>query len=172
MCNLFQLRIIDKITDMIKQLPLQVILSFATLLPVMIHAQVPVLKIDNKEDKGVYLRDLSVDVKVVGTIATTTLQMTFFNNYNRILEGELIIPLPEGVSVSRYALDINGKMREAVPVEKAKATQVFESIQREEMWIRLNRESRRKQLPYTDISDSRQRPANDPDRLRPGTDDE
>ena len=113
-----------------KQLPLQVILSFAVLLPAMIHAQIPVLKIADKEDKGVYLRDLSVDVKVVGTIATTTLQMTFFNSHNRILEGELIIPLPEGVSVSRYALDINGKMREAVPVEKAKATQVFESIER------------------------------------------
>ena len=115
---------------MIKQLPHLVIVSFAALLPLMIHAQVPVLKIADKEDKGVYLRDLSVDVKVVGTIATTTLQMTFFNSHDRILEGELIIPLPEGVSVSRYALDINGKMREAVPVEKAKATQVFESIQR------------------------------------------
>src|SRR4030095_8489225 len=39
-------------------------------------------------------------------------------------------PLPQGVTVSGYAIDINGKMREAVPVEKEKATQGFESIER------------------------------------------
>ncbi|MDR1830654.1 MAG: TonB family protein, partial [Candidatus Fibromonas sp.] len=42
---------------------------------------------------------------------------------------ELTFPLPDGRSATHYALDINGKMREAVPVEKAKGTQVFEEIQ-------------------------------------------
>jgi hypothetical protein len=37
--------------------------------------------------------------------------------------------LPENVSVSRYAIDINGKMREAVPVNKNKGKQVFEAIE-------------------------------------------
>ena len=93
-------------------------------------AQIPVLKINDKEDPNVYLKALKIDVSVIGTIATTTMEMTFQNKTNQILEGELIFPLPEGVSVSRYALDINGKMREAVPVEKARATEVFENIQR------------------------------------------
>lgn len=92
-------------------------------------AQLPQLKIKDKEDPNVYLSKLSVDVKIAGTIAITTMEMTFRNNNNRLLEGELIFPLPEGVSVSRYALDINGRMREAVPVEKVKATQVFEEIE-------------------------------------------
>ena len=56
--------------------------------------------------------------------------MVFRSNANRILEGRLTFPLPEGVSVSGYALDINGKLRNAVPVEKEKAKEVFESIER------------------------------------------
>jgi hypothetical protein len=100
------------------------------LLPSSAQQQTPILKVDNKEESGVYLKDLSINIKVAGTIASTTLQMTFFNSNARILEGELTIPLPEAVSISRYALDINGKMREAVPVDKAKGTQVFEAIER------------------------------------------
>lgn len=93
------------------------------------QAQLPQLKINDKEDPNVYLSHLCVDVKVIGNIAITTMEMTFRNKNNRILEGELVFPLPEGISVSRYALDINGQMREAVPVEKEKATQVFEEIE-------------------------------------------
>ncbi len=93
----------------------------------------PVLKVQgvsNEQKEAVSLKKLNIDVQITGNIATTVMTMTFHNGTNRILEGELTFPMPEGVTVSRYALDINGKMREAVPVEKAKATEVFESIER------------------------------------------
>lgn len=97
-------------------------------------AQMPVLKVQQASTDGqknvVKLQALSIDVQITGNIATTVMTMTFHNSSNRVLEGELTFPMPEGVSVSRYALDINGKMRAAVPVEKAKATEVFESIER------------------------------------------
>ncbi len=93
-------------------------------------AQVPTIKTDGKESNQVYLQQLSVNVSIFGSIATTTWTMTFKNTTPRILEGELNFPLPQGVSVSRYALDINGGMREAVPVEKEKATRVFENTER------------------------------------------
>lgn len=93
----------------------------------------PQLKIKDKTDPNVFLSKLAVDVKIAGAIAITTMEMTFRNNNNRALEGELVFPLPEGVSVSRYALDINGRMREAVPVEKEKAVQVFEEIERRQV---------------------------------------
>ena len=93
-------------------------------------AQVPVLTIADKQTSDVTLQTLAIDVQVTGNIATTTMKMIFANKTDKILEGQLTFPMPEGVSVSRYALDINGKMREAVPVEKAKATQVFEAIER------------------------------------------
>jgi len=98
------------------------------------QAQMPVLKIQQaetaQEKEAVKLKKISIDVQITGNIATTVMTMTFHNSSSRILEGELTFPMPEGVSISRYALDINGKMREAVPVEKAKATEVFESIER------------------------------------------
>ena len=110
------------------------ILLILTLLsiPFISIAQMPVLKVqgNNEQKEAVNLKKLSIDVQITGNIATTVMTMTFHNNTNRILEGELTFPMPEGVSISRYALDINGKMREAVPVEKAKATEVFESIER------------------------------------------
>lgn len=96
------------------------------------HSQMPVLKIKTvgAQQQAVNLQKLNIDVQITGNIAKTTMTMTFYNSTNRILEGELTFPMPEGVTVSRYALDINGKMRDAVPVEKARATEVFESIQR------------------------------------------
>lgn len=90
----------------------------------------PSIKVDGKESNLVTLQQLDVQVRIYATVATTTWTMTFGNTTNRILEGELSFPLAEGITVDRYALDINGRLREAVPVEKEKATQVFESIER------------------------------------------
>lgn len=72
-----------------------------------------------------------VDVKVVGNIATTTMEITFFNNLDRILSGELYFPLGQGQTVSRFAMDVNGNMREGVVVEKAKGRIAFESTSRQ-----------------------------------------
>ena len=110
------------------------IIALSLFISSFLHAQMPVLKVQraesNQQNDAVKLKKLTIDVQITGNIATTVMTMTFYNNSNRILEGELTFPMPEGVSISRYALDINGKMREAVPVEKAKATEVFESIER------------------------------------------
>ncbi|QNR84168.1 DUF2135 domain-containing protein [Pedobacter riviphilus] len=115
--------------------PSKTLLLFPLLLVVFfVRAQMPVLKVQQAvtvdQKDVVKLKKLNIDVQITGNVATTVMTMTFHNSSNRILEGELTFPMPEGVSISRYALDINGKMREAVPVEKAKATEVFESIER------------------------------------------
>ena len=98
-------------------------------LPALPEAKMPMLNIaGSKESSEVYLQSLDIQVEVTGHIATTRYTMVFKNRTQKILEGELLFPLPDGITVSHYALDIDGKMREAVPVEKAKATQVFEEI--------------------------------------------
>ena len=97
---------------------------------ITMYGQTPQLTVDGKVNNGVYLQSLKIDIKVCGTIARTTWQMTFKNSTNRILEGNLSFPLKDGVSASRYALDINGKMREAVPVDRSKGTAVFEAVER------------------------------------------
>jgi tetratricopeptide (TPR) repeat protein len=98
-------------------------------------AQQPVLKINGKENPDVYLQSLDLQVEVTGNIASTRHTMVFKNRTDRVLEGELTFPLPDGRTVTHYALDVNGKMREAVPVEKARATQVFEEIEQRPMVV-------------------------------------
>ncbi|MBC8347093.1 MAG: hypothetical protein H8E24_00535, partial [Verrucomicrobia bacterium] len=74
--------------------------------------------------------ELTIDVKVVANLAVTTISMNFHNDLDRVLEGRLNFPLGEGQTVSRFAMTVNGKLREGVVVEKAKGRQVFESIVR------------------------------------------
>ena len=57
--------------------------------------------------------------------------MTFANPTDRVMEGDLYFPLPQGSTVSGYALDIEGKMVDGVAVEKHKGRQVFEQIVRQ-----------------------------------------
>ena len=92
-------------------------------------AQNPQMTVKDKDSSLVRLSQLKVQVKIVGNIAYTTTEMHFFNASTRQMEADLLFPLPEGVSVSRYAIDINGKIREAVPVNKNKGKQVFEAIE-------------------------------------------
>lgn len=73
---------------------------------------------------------LKVDIKVIGQIAVTTFDMTFFNSNPRIMQGEFNFPLAEGQTISRFALDINGALREGVVIDKEKGRVVFEEIVR------------------------------------------
>lgn len=85
------------------------------------------------EERPVELSDLNISVYVVGNIATTTMEMNFFNPNKRVMEGELNFPMANGVTVSRFALDVNGEMREGVVVDKEKATQAFEAVIRQKI---------------------------------------
>jgi tetratricopeptide (TPR) repeat protein len=78
------------------------------------------------------IRLQSVDVKaeVLGQMAHTRIEMVFYNPNERVLQGELQFPLLDGQTVTGFALDINGELRSAVPVEKAKGQQVFEDVAR------------------------------------------
>lgn len=101
------------------------LLAFISTSPIL--AQMPSIA---STDNAVVFQKLQIDVKIVGNIASSTWTMTFENKSNRRMEGNLTFPLGEGIAVDNYAIDINGKMRNAVPVEKAKATTVFEDISR------------------------------------------
>ena len=74
------------------------------------------------------LRHVDVRTQVLGLAATTRVELEFHNPNPRVLEGELQFPLLDGQSIAGFALDINGELRPAVPVEKAKGQQVFEDV--------------------------------------------
>ncbi len=87
-------------------------------------------KSEEKNTDCIRMTNLSVNVEVHGKIAVTTFDMIFENSCERVMEGELEFPLGDGQTVSRYALDVNGKMREGVVVDKSKARRTFERIVR------------------------------------------
>lgn len=113
----------------LNQFTITIILLTALQVPAA-FGQRPELTVDGKSNNGVTLQKLNIDVTIYGNISRTTWRMTFYNNTSRILEGTLVFPLKDGVSISRYALDINGNMREAVPVDRGKGTAVFEAVER------------------------------------------
>ncbi len=119
-------------------MPVRIVLLLAALAAVAsAHAQLapapvaraPVLRVSGAE-QPVRLAALKVDVEVAGGAVETRVRMVFFNPNARTLEGKLQFPLAPGQIVSGFALDVDGRMRTAVPVDKARAQQVFEDISR------------------------------------------
>ncbi len=110
-------------------------IQFLFLVSSVCLAQVPVIETaDGKggyaKNKQVVLQKLMIETKITGSLSTHVVTMVFKNNSNRLREGRLTFPLPEGVNAGGYALDINGKLRSAVPVEKEKAKEVYETIRK------------------------------------------
>ena len=93
----------------------------------------PVMKVSNlnrRTESPMRLDILKIDIKVIGQVAVTTLDMTYFNSNLRAMEGEFSFPLGEGQTVSCFAIDINGTLREGVVVEKEQGRKTFEAIVR------------------------------------------
>jgi tetratricopeptide (TPR) repeat protein len=89
----------------------------------------PLLKTDQGQ-RPVELRSATMSAHAAAGLAETTVELEFFNPNARLLEGQLSFPLRDGQQISGFALDIDGQMRDAVPVPKARGRQVFEAIER------------------------------------------
>jgi len=82
--------------------------------------------VEGGEQRHIHVNQVDVHTQVCGDNAETSLTMTFLNPVARVIEGSLEVPLPEGAAVCGYAMDINGHMVEAIPVEKEEARVAFE----------------------------------------------
>ena len=78
----------------------------------------------------VVVSEVSATVRIRGEIASTVFEAIVSNPNPLALEGEFTLPLPAGATVTGAALDINGKMIDASIVEKKRAQEVFEAIER------------------------------------------
>ncbi|MBK5722758.1 carboxypeptidase-like regulatory domain-containing protein [Dysgonomonas sp. Marseille-P4677] len=75
------------------------------------------------------LSTLSIDVKIKEGIATTTLDMQFYQDGNQWQdEAVLQFSLTPNQFISQFMLDVNGKLRDASIVEKTKGRQAYEEI--------------------------------------------
>ena len=106
-------------------------------------AQVMMTEVDGKQ-KSLKITQMDFKVRTHGFLAETELTMTFVNPFSRDLIGNFYITLPQKSSITSYALDIKGKLIDAVAVEKIRARQVFEEISRQRIdpglmeWIKGN----------------------------------
>ena len=88
------------------------------------------MELSDRQAAPVVVQSATITTEVTGRIAVTTFDLVFFNPNGRVLEGTFEFPLLDGQSVVRFALDVNGRLREAVPVEKDRGRVVFEEIER------------------------------------------
>jgi tetratricopeptide (TPR) repeat protein len=88
----------------------------------------PLMRLVDTAAKPIQLVSMKVEAQTAGHLAKTTLELVFRNPNARVLEGELQFPLLDGQQVTGFALDIDGHLRPAVPVEKAKGQEAFEEV--------------------------------------------
>jgi tetratricopeptide (TPR) repeat protein len=85
------------------------------------------------EPNPVTLHTYHAAVSVHGLLAKTSITLGFVNHSDRDLEGELLFALPEGATVTGYALDVGDLMVDAVAVEKEIGRLAFETEARGEV---------------------------------------
>ena len=90
--------------------------------------QPPRLVISSPVDSAVQVQSVRLTGEVRGRHAWTEIDMTFYNPNRRVLEGELQFPLLDGQRIAGFAMDVNGVLRDGVPVEKSKGQAVFEDV--------------------------------------------
>src|SRR5688572_9223055 len=81
-------------------------------------------------EQPIRLDAVRIATEITGGFAYTQVEMTFFNPNPRVFEGELQFPLLDGQNVIGFALDVNGRMREASSVPKSRGQEAFEEIAR------------------------------------------
>ncbi|HSD55295.1 MAG TPA: VIT domain-containing protein [Burkholderiales bacterium] len=91
----------------------------------------PALAIAEPVERPVTLQSVRVSTEIGAGLALTSVELTFYNPNRRLLEGELQFPLLPGQTVVGMALELDGKLREAVAVEKARGQMVFEDVTRQ-----------------------------------------
>ncbi|MEI6175815.1 MAG: VIT domain-containing protein, partial [Verrucomicrobiota bacterium] len=113
---------------------MKTLLSLSLLLtfPLAAAAQAPRMTVrqENGTIQLLQIERADVSVTFLGDVAETEFLLNFRNDSDRAEEGEFVLPLPEGATVSGYALEVNGKLREGVAVEKERARDAYETVKR------------------------------------------
>jgi Ca-activated chloride channel family protein len=71
-----------------------------------------------------------VDVQVANQVAITTIDQAFFNHNDWVAEGTYIFPIPEGASVSRFTMIVDGQEIESQILTAEEAAAIYDQIVR------------------------------------------
>jgi len=83
--------------------------------------------VDGDSKKPLKLISFELHVRLECFLSETTATMTFFNESDKVLDGELLFPLPENGYVTGYSLDMNGVLVDGVIVSKQDGRVAFET---------------------------------------------
>ncbi len=72
-----------------------------------------------------------VTVSIDEQVATTHVEQVFVNELPYDIEGEYVFPIPEGASVSQFAMWVDGAKLEAQILDRDEASRIYEDIVRE-----------------------------------------
>ena len=90
-------------------------------------AEIPI-RLTASDGSGLRLQALSAKAVVEDPLALTELHLTFENPEARVREGTFRITLPQGASLSRFAMKVNGIWQEGEVVEKQAARRAYEDF--------------------------------------------
>ena len=91
------------------------------------RAEIPV-RLTASDGTGLKLVAMKAEAAVEDPLALTELHLTFENPQSRVLEGTFRITLPQGASLSRFAMKVGGAWQEGEVVEKQAARQAYEDF--------------------------------------------
>ncbi|MBX3234005.1 MAG: VWA domain-containing protein, partial [Labilithrix sp.] len=91
------------------------------------NAEVPI-RLTASDGTGLKLVALKAEAAVEDPLALTELHLTFENPEPRVLEGTFRITLPQGASLSRFAMKVGETWQEGEVVEKQQARAAYEDF--------------------------------------------
>ncbi|MEM9463037.1 MAG: VIT domain-containing protein [Myxococcota bacterium] len=87
----------------------------------------PPVSLTTSDGTGLQLLNMDARVVIEDPLAFTELELLFLNPHATVMEGRFEIRLPQGAQVTRFAMQVGGRLQEAEIVEKQYARQVYEA---------------------------------------------
>lgn len=94
---------------------------------IVTRAEIPI-RLTASDGTGLKLASLRADAVVEDPLALTELHLVFENPEDRVLEGTFRMTLPQGASLSRFAMRVGDAWQEGEVVEKQAARQAYEDF--------------------------------------------
>lgn len=101
----------------------------AALVPIHAGAESPQIRVDG----DVLTHATGLEWTVDGPFALRRIELVVRNPHDRPLEATVRLPLAANERLRGYALDVDGRLRDAVPVERVQARVAFEETERRQV---------------------------------------
>ncbi|MBL4809881.1 MAG: VWA domain-containing protein, partial [Phycisphaerales bacterium] len=77
------------------------------------------------------VKSVHAEVRIVGSVATTTLTMVVYNPTNRVAQARVVVPVPDGAAINTFGIDGIGDEPTAELLPRDEATRRYREIVRQ-----------------------------------------